>query len=125
MHLILLTGGHFTMSASAFLNALSFGPCRNFLPLVAFGIEEGIQSTRMALGSRAWHSRLAGVVCDWLQHLAWRPGVFPAALGGDLHRRGGPGIAQCAGQRRANDFATGIAAAVLLASAGPENGFWT
>ena len=70
--LILLTGGHFTMSAAAFLNAfIILALAATFLPLIAFGIEEGIQSQPHRLRARGpWHPRLAGVVCDWLQHLA-------------------------------------------------------
>ena len=63
--LILLTGGHFSMSGAAFLNAFSIlALAAAFLPLLAFGIEEGIQSNRFGLA-------LAGLgVLIWLSSFA-------------------------------------------------------
>ena len=74
--LILLTGGHFTMPASAFLNAfIILALAATFLPLVAFGIEEGIQSNRIGLG-------LAGLgILVWLASFVIGSSVWHSALG--------------------------------------------
>ncbi|MGH6855631.1 MAG: hypothetical protein ACREDN_09450, partial [Aestuariivirga sp.] len=49
--LILLTSGHFSTSPAAFLNALIIlSLVAAFLPLLAFGIEEGIQRNLVGLG---------------------------------------------------------------------------
>jgi general L-amino acid transport system permease protein len=74
--LILLTGGHFTMSAAAFLNALIIlALVATFLPLVAFGIEEGMQSNRLGFG-------LAGLgVFVWLASFVIGSNVWNSALG--------------------------------------------
>ena len=74
--LILLTGGHFTMSAAAFLNAfIILALVATFLPLVAFGIEEGIQSNRLGFG-------LAGLgILVWLASFVIGSSVWNSALG--------------------------------------------
>ncbi len=74
--LILLTGGHFSMSSSAFLSAFSIlALAAAFLPLLAFGIEEGIQSNRFGLA-------LAGLgVLIWLSSFAIDFGIMRTAVG--------------------------------------------
>ncbi|MEP7172417.1 MAG: amino acid ABC transporter permease [Aestuariivirga sp.] len=74
--LILLTGGHFTMSAAAFLNAfILLALAATFLPLVAFGIEEGIQSNRIGFG-------LAGFgILVWLASVVIGSSIWHSALG--------------------------------------------
>jgi len=74
--LILLTGGHFSMSSSSFLSALSIlALAAAFLPLLAFGIEEGLQSNRIGLA-------LAGVgVLVWLASFAIDFGIVRTPLG--------------------------------------------
>jgi len=74
--LILLTGGHFTMSAAAFLNAfIILALVATFLPLVAFGIEEGIQSNRIGFG-------LAGFgILVWLASFVIGSSILHSALG--------------------------------------------
>ncbi len=74
--LILLTGGHFTMSASAFLAAFTvLALAAVFLPLMAFGIEEGIQRNRIGLGLA-----LLGLVI-WLVSFAVDLGEWQTFLG--------------------------------------------
>jgi general L-amino acid transport system permease protein len=74
--LILLTGGHFSMPASAFLNAfIILALVATFLPLIAFGIEEGIQSNRIGLG-------LAGLgILVWLASFVIGSSIWHGALG--------------------------------------------
>jgi general L-amino acid transport system permease protein len=74
--LILLTGGHFSISPAAFLNAfIILALAATFLPLLAFGIEEGIQSNRLGLG-------LAGFgILVWLASFVIGSSVWHSALG--------------------------------------------
>ena len=74
--LILLTGGHFPMAPAAFLSAFTvLALAAVFLPLMAFGIEEGIQSNRIGLG-------LAGLgILAWLSSFAFDFGVVQTPLG--------------------------------------------
>jgi general L-amino acid transport system permease protein len=74
--LILLTGGHFAISPAGFLKAfIILALVATFLPLVAFGIEEGIQSNRIGLG-------LAGLgILVWLASLIIGSSVWHTALG--------------------------------------------
>ena len=74
--LILLTGGNFAISPAAFLKAFIFlALVATFLPLVAFGLEEGIQSSRLGLG-------LAGFgILIWLASLIIGSSVWHSALG--------------------------------------------
>ncbi len=74
--LILLTGGHFPMSPAAFLSAfIVLALAAAFLPLIAFGIEEGIQRNRIGLGLAA-----IGVLA-WLASFVIDFGVVQTALG--------------------------------------------
>ena len=70
--LILLTGGNFTMSAATFLNAfIILALAATCLPLVAFGIEEGIQSQPPRLRARGLrHPVWLASFRDRFQHLA-------------------------------------------------------
>jgi general L-amino acid transport system permease protein len=74
--LILLTGGHFSMSASAFLSMfILLALVAAFLPLLAFGIEDGIQRNRIGLG-------LAGLgVLAWLASFAIDFGTLQTPFG--------------------------------------------
>ncbi|MGQ0484202.1 MAG: amino acid ABC transporter permease [Hyphomicrobiales bacterium] len=74
--LILLTGGHFSMSAAAFLGMfIVLALVAALLPLLAFGIEEGIQRNRIGLG-------LAGIgVLAWLASFVMNFGALQTAFG--------------------------------------------
>jgi general L-amino acid transport system permease protein len=74
--LILLTGGNFAISPAAFLNALIIlALAATFLPLLVFGIEEGIQSNRLGLG-------LAGLgILVWLASFVIGSSVWNSPLG--------------------------------------------
>ncbi len=74
--LILLTGGHFSITPAGFLNAvIILALAATFLPLLAFGIEEGIQSNRFGLG-------LAGFgILVWLASFVIGSSVWHSGLG--------------------------------------------
>ena len=74
--LILLTGGHFPLSTADFLSAFStLGLAATFLPLLAFGIEVGIQRSRFGLG-------FAGLgIMIWLASFAIDFGIMQTRLG--------------------------------------------
>ncbi len=74
--LILLTGGHFPMAPAVFLSAFTvLALVAVFLPLVALGIEEGIQSNRVGLG-------LAGLgILAWLSSFAINFGAVQTIIG--------------------------------------------
>ncbi len=74
--LVLLTGGHFTMSAGAFLAAFTIlALAAAFLPMLAFGIEEGIQQNRVGLGLALFGLAL------WLASFAVDFGVWQTFAG--------------------------------------------
>ena len=85
--LILLTGGHFSMSPAAFLNAfIILALIAAFLPLIAFGIEEGIQSNRLGLGLAGlgiliWLASFVIGSSDWYSPIGvLSPGSVAAAV---------------------------------------------
>jgi general L-amino acid transport system permease protein len=85
--LILLTGGSFSIAATGFLNTLIIlALFAVFLPLMAFGIEEGIQLSRVGLGLAglgilAWLASFVIGSSDW--YTSWgvvAPGSVAAAV---------------------------------------------
>ena len=85
--LILLTGGNFSITAAGFLNAfVILALFAVFLPLMAFGIEEGIQYNRIGLGLAgvgvlAWFASIVIGSGDW--NTSWGsfpPGTVAAAI---------------------------------------------
>ena len=120
---ILLTGGHFPMLGDTFLSALMvLGLVAAVLPLLAFGIEEGIQTNWLGLGLAAaglliWLLSFAidaGTLQTPLGSISWGKAAAAALIGAG----GGMGIAQLMGAGDAGALAALrnwlIGAAVIL-----------
>ncbi len=119
--LILLTGGNFSITAAGFLNAfVILALFAVFLPLMAFGIEEGIQYNRIGLGLAglgilAWFASFAIGSSDWFTSWGnFSPGTVAAAV--FIGAGGALGIAQLRGSGAGASVLRSwlIGAAVLL-----------